>query len=271
MRTLLLLVLLTTTVQAEPGVSFLGLCHPEFSCRGVLETFRGRPIVTGWLENSFGESCECGERILRQRKEKVLRVHIANSPCLRNRRCGKHEIFAGETVASADRKVRRRNPRLLKKYSDTVERLAARVAQARGGLTLYVSPCLECDLSASARRVLFRITQDVLPNAILVDSVYNHACLLGKVCEKHGDKPGLIRPCIADLDGIDGKAVDLKAYRRATMACDIRYYWEPWLNCIRSGGFVEPSERNCRYPMSKFYQIRERLCSLSSSRSCDIS
>lgn len=267
----LFLILTTISASAEAGISYLGLCHPNFDCTGVLESFRGRPIVTGWIENTFGASCECGERILRQRKEKIIRVHLTNSPCLRNGRCGKHEVFAGLTVASADRKIRQKNPRILRKFRAVAERFKARLDNARGGLTCYVSPCLECDLSANARRVLFRITEDILPNCVLVDSVHNRECLLGKVCEKHGDNPGLSRPCIADLDGVDGKEVDLRKYRRATIDCDVRYYWEPWLNCIKLGKFVEPIERACQYPRRKFTQIKDRLCSLSSYRLCDTS
>jgi len=267
MRLLLLVVLFATTAQAEAGISYLGLCHPQFKCSGVLKSFEGKPIVTGWLENTFGESCACGEKLLKQKKRKVIRVHLSNSPCLRNRRCGKHEVFAGETVNSASRKIIRKDPKLIGKYVAVAQRFKARLEQSRGGLACYVSPCLECDLSNRARRVLFRITRDILPGCVLVDSVHKHTCLQGFTCEQHGDKPRFTNACIADLDGIDGKAVDLRDYRKRTISCDMRLYWEPWLNCIREGPFIEPTKRVCRYPLSHYKKIRRRLWSLSSTQS----
>lgn len=270
MRLLLFVVLFATTAQAEAGLSYLGLCHPQFNCAGVLYSFRDRPIVTGWLENSFGPSCACGERLLKDPRRKVIRVHLANGPCLRNRRCGKHEVFYGETIRTANRKVLRRDLTLLNKFKAVAERFKERLKYNRGGLTCYVSPCLECDLSNNARRVLLRITSHILPNCLRVDNPLNYKCIQGNICEQHGDKPNVVKPCIADLDGTDGKAVDISDYRRRTIQCDMRLYWELGYNCIRPGAFIDPSKRVCSYPISEYRNARRKLCSLSSSQSCDI-
>ena len=68
------------------------------------------------------------------------------------------------------------------------------------------------------------------------------------MCEKHGADPKLSQPCIADLDGEDGRGVDLAAYKANTKDCLVRYYWAGWMNCIAPGAFVEPTERNCNHP-----------------------
>jgi hypothetical protein len=47
------------------------------------------------------------------------------------------------------------------------------------------------------------------------------------------------------------------------MSCDLRYYWEPWYNCIRSAKFVDPRARDCRYSGSKFRETDKRLWRLS--------
>ena len=259
MRVLLVLLLSMTVARAEVGASFLGLCNPTFPCGRLIQTFNGHPIVTGWLEGSFGERCKCGDRILRQNKPKTIRVHLLNGPCMRNSRCGSHEYFYGLTPRIASKRIRRRDPELLEKYRTIVLRLKTRLDQSRGGLTCYVSPCLECDLSNPARRVLFRIASNLLPDCVLVDNPYNRECLQGKVCEKHGDKPRTSQPCIVDLDGKDGKEVDFAAYRRSNVRCDMVLYWEPWMNCIRPGEFVDPIARDCKYPQAKFTRIGKTI------------
>lgn len=259
MRVLLVLLLWMAVARAEVGASFLGLCNPSFPCGRIIQTFKSRPIVTGWLEGSFGESCKCGDRILRQNKPKTIRVHLLNGPCMRNKRCGKHEYFYGLTPHRASRRLRRRDPELIQRYTDIVLRFKQRLEQSRGGLTCYVSPCLECDLSNPARRVLFRITSDLLPDCVLVDNPHSYRCLQGKTCEQHGKTITISKPCIADLDGIDGNEVDFAAYRRSNVRCDMVLYWEPWMNCIRPGNFVDPVARDCKYPQAKFTRLRRTI------------
>lgn len=261
---LIVLFLTATTALAEAGPSYLGICSPSWNCTATIQSYEGKSrIVTGWLENTFATDCKCGDRILQLPQEKVGRWHIANSPCLRNKRCGKYEIFAGLSVERANRKVQRRDAVLLKKFTEVTLRLKRRLEAARGGLTCYVSPCLECDLRDDNRKALGAIVSKHLPSCTLVDSPHRHECLPGTVCEMHGDRPTLDSPCIADLDGTDGKTVDLRQYRRDTLSCDLRYYWEPWYNCIRSARFVDPRARDCRYPATKFKETGERLWRLS--------
>jgi hypothetical protein len=263
-RSLVVVLLMATTAAAEAGPSYLGICSPTWNCTATIQSYKGQPsIVTGWLENTFAADCACGDRILQLPQEKIGRWHIANGPCLRNRRCGKYEIFAGLSVERANRKVGRRDGVLLKKFRTVTLRLKRRLEAAKGGLTCYVSPCLECDLRDSNRRTLGSIVSKYLPYCTLVDSTYREECLRGSVCEFHGDEPKVTNPCIADLDGVDGKVVDLRQYRRDTLSCDLRYYWEPWYNCIRSAKFVDPRARDCRYPGSKFRETGKRLWRLS--------
>jgi hypothetical protein len=99
-RWFILLFLPLSLASADPGLSYLGLCAKGWNCKGTIQSFhRVDSITTGWLENTFSRDCRCGERILRQDKPVTLRVHLTNSPCLRNNRCGSYEVFAGETVA----------------------------------------------------------------------------------------------------------------------------------------------------------------------------
>ena len=272
MRWFILLFLPLSLASADPGLSYLGLCAKGWNCKGTIQSFhRVDSITIGWLENTFSRDCRCGERILRQDKPVTLRVHLTNSPCLRNNRCGSYEVFAGETVASANRKVLRRNRRLLTKYRQVVNRFKRRLERATTPVACYVSPCLECDLSNKARRVLHSITARMLPDCVLVDSVYRKKCLPGVICEKHGVTPRFDQgqQCITDLDGIDGRETNLAVFKAYSKPCLMSFYWDYRYNCIRRGYFVDPRRRDCHYSTKELKDTGGVLCQLSSSQLCD--
>jgi hypothetical protein len=225
------------------GLSYLGMCHPTWDCKASLQEWRGEPL--GWLENTFGERCQCVDRFLATSQPKTVRVHLINSPCMRNKRCGKYEVLYGETAASASRKIMRGDKRILGKFNAVLERLRQRLSKAKGDVTCYVSPCLECDLYDRARRRLASIVSAALPNCIIVDNPHRHECIRGTVCEFHGEAPRVSAPCIVDLDGTDAKDVDVNKWLAKYRYCDIRFIWTSWMNCL-SDRFIDPRKRVCR-------------------------
>jgi len=240
-------------VEAQ-GASYIGLCSKSWPCDKTLATWPGKPIITGWLEDSFGKRCECADIILKQNKPKTIRVHLANGPCLRNARCQHHDVFYGYTIASANRAAKIPSSRLRKRLDVLANRLKGRIEQSKGALTCYVSPCLECDLNGPARKALIDSVSATLPSCIIVDNPLRASCLRGTVCERHGIDPNLRKPCIADLDGTEAKSVlDLKAFAANTRQCDVRYYWTAWMNC-NSGSWKPPTSRDCNHPITKFIE-----------------
>jgi hypothetical protein len=241
--------------RAEVALSYLGMCHKTWPCQSSLKAFnRVAVIKTGWLEGTFAEDCQCADTLLQDPRPKVIRVHLTNGACLRNRRCGRYEVWAGETIASGDKKVRERNVRLLARYRKAVKVFRDRLSRSQGGLTCYVSPVLESDYGRPARRVLRSITHRYLPSCAHVDSVLRGHCLKGSICEKHGPEPGLHAPCISDLDGIPVEAISLQAFLRATDQCDLRFVWTGGFNCnpYSQGRFIDPRERDCSVPRGYF-------------------
>ena len=244
------------------GASYLGLCHRTWDCRGMMKTWTEHGvIVTGWLEGTFADDCKCADKLLNDARAKIVRVHIMNGPCMRNERCGRYEAFWGYSIPKANRDVRRWKGRVVKRFKKAVTKLKQRLKNSKGDLTCYVSPCLECDLNEAARRVLLAYVSVHLPNCILVDNPYGRRCLRGTVCEKHGSNPVIDKPCIVDLDGIDGKYVNMKKWVEQYKHCDIAYYWEPWMNCIK-GKFVDPRKRSCKVIHKLFTTVRNLLCRL---------
>lgn len=230
------------------GLSYLGICNRTWQCSRSIAAFNGvSTIRTGWLEQSFGERCQCADKLLQDERPKEIRVHLANGPCMRNRRCGRHEVFYGHTVASSNRAIKKGNRRLVGRFERVAARLRARLAQSRGPLTCYVSPVLESDNDETTRRILHRLAGAYLPNCSLVDSVAAGKCIPGATCERHGKNPNTTPPCIADLDGIDATTISVPKFLRQTKACDMSLIWTLGLNCIdpHSQTFIDPRQRDC--------------------------
>lgn len=258
MRVLLVLLALMGVVEAQ-APSLLGVCHPKFNCRGVQKLYEGQDkLIIGWLEHTFGRRCKCLEPLLNDARPKIIRAHLIQSPCMRNKRCGRYEALWGYTAASASRAAQNPRSRLRKRFARILDRFQKRI-DGRANLTCYVSPCLECDLNERARRVLTNLVSAALPSCNIVDNPYRRRCLSGYTCEKHGVNPRLSSPCIVDLDGVDGGLVDMKKWVAKYKHCDLSFYWELWMNCIR-GDFIDPRKRNCRYPQSLFDYTRYRIC-----------
>lgn len=252
MRVLIALLMMCGVVQAE-GLSLIGLCNPTWDCRATIEGLKGKPITVGWLENSFGNQCSCADRILHLTRRKTIRVHLINSPCLRNRRCDKHDAFYGYTVTTANRAMAHPRSALRKRFRKVLDRFKLRLEASQGELRCYVSPCLECDLNATSRNVMARRVRAVLPGCNLVDNPLRDACLPGAVCERHGADVPRDKPCIYDLDGTEVRsASELQFLADKTKHCKLRFAWSHWMNCAAEGKpFVMPRQRICNITKKK--------------------
>jgi len=248
-----------TISKTEAAPSLLSLCHPQTNCKAIERLWSGQDtIVTGWVEKTFANDCKCADRLLASDKAKVVRIHLMNGPCMRNKRCGRYEPFWGYHKTSANRAVHNPNSRLMRRFTAVLNTTAKRLDGVEK-LTCYVSPCLECDLNANARRVLLNHVFAALPCCSVVDNPHKQSCLKEYVCERHGQNPKLSAPCIVDLDGKDGREIDIKKWVDRYKHCDLAYYWEPWMNCIR-GSFVDPRKRDCKYPLYFYQRIKRILC-----------
>lgn len=250
--TIALLLALATGARADNNVgqSYIGVCSDKWPCSLSIAQYRGLNVIrAGWLEDTTfnANRCACSNQILTQPKQKVIRIHIANGTCFpeRGRRCQAGEVFAGETIKSAEQKLIKRDPKLLNKLRISAARTAARINAAHDITELYISPVMESSFNAAARLVTLDVIRPYFPSAKFVDNPVSGSCLGGFVCEKHGEKPALNAPCIADLDGADFGKVDLVAYARRTDQCVLSLVWGLKYNLIdhHNPNFVEPRKR----------------------------
>jgi hypothetical protein len=257
------LVACSTVAHAQQtAMSYLALCGKSWPCAESLRAYDGLPVIrTGWLERSFASDCACAETILQDERPKEIRVHLANGPCMRNRRCGRHEVFFGYTIASANRAAMRPESRLVRRYRQQLERLGVRLGSSRGGLSCYVSPVLEADINEGARKELHRLAGAYLPHCTLVDNPLRRRCIPGMVCEKHGPEPKLQSPCIADLDGVSAYETDPALFIERTKHCDLSFLWAHGFNCNPRGeSFVaDPLKRDCSVAREDIFSLTRWL------------
>lgn len=261
-----LIAILTVSIgalEATAAPSFLALCHKNWNCDSTLKFYRDQPqMELSWLENTFNTNCPCGDKLLATPAPKVLRVHLINSPCMRNKRCGRYEVLWGYNKASGSRAVHVPGSRLNRRFNAVLERFKRRLEAANGSVQCFVSPCLECDLNGRARRALADRVSAALPSCILVDNPYRQVCLGTGVCEYHGANPAVTKPCIVDMDGTDGRELNVKKWAAKYKDCDVRFYWEPWMNCNTALGFafIDPRKRGCGFQPKFFTKTKEIIC-----------
>lgn len=254
MKLFLILSLLFSSVAfAEPlkGPSYIGMCSPRFPCERALQVFEGQEVKTvGYLADSFGHRCQCVKDFMTLEGPKYIRVHLANGTCFpeRGRRCGKYDVFYRETKKSAQRKLERRDPRLLGRYRASILRTKALLGEEKENLTVRYALCLECSISDRARKALLREALRYFPKSSIVDSPLNHRCLPGLICEKHGDsmRYGKGQRCISDTDGITLFDANLERLNRNSKQCEAIFYWTYGFNLLPyeyTGDFIPPHKR----------------------------
>ncbi len=233
--------------QPKVGLSHIALCHKDWRCEASVRPFRGHDTIRlGWLAGpTFGERCRCADYVLSRKKPKAIRVHIANGPCLRNRRCGTYEIFHSRSGRWFDAKIRQQHPRWIKRFDRWTRRVANKIARARGELECFVSPVLESDFGVRASRVLLNRVRELIPQCVAVDSPHRRGCVRGEVCERHGLKLELLEPCIVDMDGDEGSAVNVKRWVHENSSCEMIFLWRQSFNCLAPGSFIDPRARKC--------------------------
>lgn len=243
-------------LSQEVGGSYLGMCSPAWSCKRSLRVFSEREVAaTGWLVGTFGDECPCAKEFFNLPQRKLARIHIANCTCFpeRGRRCGKSEPFHGETIRSADRKLKARNGTLLKRFRRNLELTKNQLKDVDlSRSAVYLSPCLESMFSGEARKVMLDETAKAFPSFPLVDNTVGVPCLPGYICEKHGPDPDVIPPCMVDTDGDNYLAIP--PVRRPD--CIAQFYWAPWMNLISGSKFVDPLQRKAKPSRQDFRDLK---------------
>lgn len=247
------------------GASYIGMCHRKFPCDDALAVFNGLDVArVGWLAVTFGKTCTCPKRFLALPGRKLVRVHLINGTCFkeRGRSCAADEVFYQETIASADKKFKQKNAGIVRRYRRALQATQRVLRGIDADTTLLLSLCLECPLSNRARAVMLTEAQKVFSEGVTwVDSVLSQRCLPGLVCEKHGGAPRVGSPCVVDTDGDSFLSLDVPIFIEAGRACEAALLWAPRFNllCPDATGFIPPLSRSCIPTKADFKVLRSWL------------
>jgi len=262
-----LCVLLITTIAssyAEPirAASYVGMCNSNFPCEKALQGIK----ALGYLADAFGHRCQCVQEFLKTPGPKYLRVHLANGTCFpeRKRKCGRKDVFYGESLRSAESKILRKDRRIFRAYEASILRTKRLLSIADSETTIRYSLVLEAPFSNKARQRLLEIAKNHLPEEALVDSVLSQKCLKGLICERHGDSMRYSsgQRCISDTDGISFPEANLQRFEQRSAQCEAIFYWSVGFNLLPygySGKFIYPYERKHQPSDSELEGLRQCL------------
>lgn len=218
-----------STTTPDFGQDFLGLHHPMFPCKEILQIIpEGMPI--GWLgDATFGHSDKCAREILRNKKPRAVRVHLLNNTSVRNKVIQREEPLYGYTLARISGEVRNINSNIYNLFAREISKVNNLVAQESPLTEQYLSPLLEHDLSSGDSAIMFKNLQQRFPGQKWVDSPVNHgnSTVSGVIRELHykGKTP------ISDFFSADGEsAVDIDVETSKKQTRKIWFYWVPRYN-----------------------------------------
>jgi len=272
---IIILLLMITAVYGEPrnGASFIGICSPKFPCAPALNSLEGSDKSIGYLAGTFGWKCDCMDRAIQRFGQSLyVRVHVVNGTCFpsRGRYCPKGEFFYGLSSQRADELLRKRDPKLLRRYRSLIK-LTDR--QTTGAGFVRFSTCLECNISNAARRQMLNQLKRVLGNhrGPFVDNPLGYSCLAGTICEKHGISPKFNegQSCIIDNDGAPLSVDNIRQFQKSSRQCEARFVWLSGFNLLPPRGFkgrddyVPPRRRPWSTPQWQFERLRQYLRQLS--------
>lgn len=207
-------------------------------------------IRLSYLSNTFGNDRSCLNRILADPRKKHIEVQLINQVCVRNKRCGDYEVLAGETLQSLVKKLKNRNPQLIKKIRDAAEKESVALAPFLNNISkLYVSGFLEHDVGP-LHKVVIDTIRPFFPTAEMVDNPLRAMQKVqgADIFEQHGETPRIAGRTIINLDGVDAFDIDTGRYiRRYKDSALINFLWifEFNGNCRAGGAFVDPRKRKC--------------------------
>lgn len=253
------------------GRSSLGLCHPKYDIKGLIDSFSNSSIARmSYLHRFFNpKDFSNFQKLVRGlSKPKSISIKIINGPGVNNGRTQPHEITYKENNRSLVNKIRTNDKAFLGKFEGEVKTIRGLVnvaEQSPGGVReLFISPWLEYqDLPSDAFKTLADIIRRYFPEAQIVSNPRdNRSFIPGFLREAHGDRPDpsvdLVDLDGRDWEGLDNKGpVDMIAFAKRYANCKRVDCWGLCENGNVKDGPWLPPEKRVSFPKGrdhKFYK-----------------
>ena len=264
--------------QNNRGVSFiLSMCSSKAQKQGKFfqKIYKNADVLNaGWLygATSNPDKCKWARKFYSDPRPKRVRIHVCNSTCFpeRGRSCQAKECFAGyKTAKDASAALLKKDKNMLKRIDRIINMVKEDYKQAprdvNGKSTIVdfaVSSCLECTLTADARKFLNDYVKQRLDSLdkerikegsnkiVWVDNPQGQSCFSDMYCEKHGH-PTVNKNGIADNDGEDYDVIAQYDYWNKNKDAYMVLAWKPCFNgaadvagtSSAGGKFIPPQNR----------------------------
>jgi hypothetical protein len=246
------------------GYDILALLHPRWPCHGTLQALtklKNTPLALGILWGTFGDNILCLKKILSERNAPtLLRIHIANSVCVRRGNCSSNELlhqYSAKSLLVAmktnDQKLKQLISSQLFQVSQVLNNLIKEYPQAN--LKCAISPLLEHPGDEKTTSFIYESISKQFLECDVVDnpekpSHYSHDQLSMKnfflefhnkyAAERLSSKENDNYKCLASMDGepafIQSKdewpEKETLSFIASGKKCLAYFLWHPAFNCL---------------------------------------
>jgi len=269
--------------KSVAGYDLLALLHPKWPCSGTLEAFnrlKNTPLAIGILWGTFGDNTLCLTKILKERAAPtLLRIHLANSVCVRRGDCSSAELlysYSEKSLLAAmntnDQKLKRLLSSQAIEASLALNKFVKEYPQA--DLKCVISPLLEHPGNDATTSFIYESVSKQLLGCDIVDNpekpyyhnhdYHNHGKFVTEniilelhnkyVTESLSSKENDKFKCIASMDGESAflnserswPTKETLLFVSSGKRCLAYFLWHPAFNCLE--GFFDrrpPLTRRC--------------------------
>lgn len=189
------------------GLGVYGIQSKHWNCHAMINSLKKLDqIHLSFVYRTFGLNNKCLLKIIKDPRLKTLEIHVINGSGLRRNKHFNYEIFANETPASLNKKIKNNNKKTLKKFKREINRINRTIiSKLRSDQICLISPILEHNLSNQSARKLMKFLKKIIPSScLLVNNPLGGGTFSGAdIYERHGNNTFNCLNCINNLDGTD--------------------------------------------------------------------
>lgn len=201
----------------------------------------------GILDWTFGESLSNLRKFFACAKVGVIRVHLINNTCIRNKSCGKYEIGYGYTLDSFNNAILNKDAKIKNFVQSRTQVYKTWRTTEQPYQDIAISPILEGNETDAAYEILADWVKEVWPEVQLANNKMdnNGKSYRGAWIECHGKS----LPSNCDIISTDGQEImdiDSVKYIKQNSGKKIKFRWSRVNNCRDQGPLLDPRKRtNC--------------------------
>lgn len=242
------------------------LQHSKFPVKQFINVFRAHTVSVAFLYHTFADKKSKSLRnprlVLESLNVETLEIHLINTVCVRNRNAGVYEFAYGETIGSLNKKLIKKNAKLMERLKQYVAPIANFINDRVPPKTkVVVSPFLEHNLSFEAFCNAYDAIRGIFPSVAWINNPVNANKAAQKddprfFLELHGTTPAPEKTHCINLDGVDIKFKDSEPTMKDFVPIEQlsnwvlrykpsrwKYAWYRKMNGINPLKWVDPRKR----------------------------